>query len=261
MKPLPIIMAGTALAAVLVITSMTLRGNDEPDVPAIAETNAVEPTQSAAVPEQSSMSAEDEPPPPPPSDDNIEFFEDAAELDSETVSRLFNIEDRRGQTISPQAWEAARAAPSWEARDEPAPHLPLEAGERDDGRAFIDFNRLKLDGLQAGERMELNIPQQARNYTFVVQDVEEHGGGIASWNGHLDGLPTTYSTTITQGPEHTYGGISTPDGHYTIEIHGDSGWIVSTDTISVYDPNEPHAPIPPELGGEEEGAHRHHHRH
>lgn len=245
------------IAAGLVAVAV-LRGIDAPDpIEPVASAESSEPDNGAP---GRSMGVSDETltPPPPPNQAEVELIPGTADLDPETVSRLLTIERRRGEMVSIEAWEAANSAPTWFEREVPGPGLPLEDDEVEDGRVFLDFNRLKLDGAQPGDQLDLRIPQLARTYTVTIEEVREHGAGIFSWGGRLEGLPPNYTAVITQGPRHTHGGITTPEGHYTIEVHGGSGWIVSTDTISRYGEGVPHAPVPPELA-EEEGDRSHRH--
>jgi|SRR5690625_31180 len=249
---------GGLLIAAGLVGAVVLRGADAPHrIEPTASAESSEPDNGAA---RTDMAANGEAlaPPPPPNQAEVELIPGAADLDPDTVSRLLTIERRRGEMVSVEEWEAASAAPAWSEREVPGPGLPLEEDEVEDGRVFLDFNRLKLDGAQPGDQLDLRIPQLARTYTVTIEEVREHGAGIFSWGGRLEGLPPNYTAVITQGPRHTHGGIATPEGHYTIEVHGGSGWIVSTDTISRYGEGVPHAPVPPELA-EEEGDRSHRH--
>ena len=154
-------------------------------------------------------------------------------------------ERRREPAMSKEAFEEAVSATlAWSVEDEPAAGLPLAIDEIHDGREFISFNRNKIETLMPGDEMELPIHQINTQYKMVVEEVIQHGDGNITWNGFLKGESSEYSVSITQGEKNTYAGISTPEGHFTLEVHNNDGWTVSTKTLAKFNANEPDYLLP-----------------
>lgn len=234
MKRLVAIAVGVTTCAAL--ASIALRQPIEDAVPRLPR----EP-----LPASAATTPGDVKPPPPPSAEMLDPYGSAEGME-EDMRLLVTVQSRRGVDVPLDDLRQAMQQAPWTASTHPAPHLPLTPEERQDGRAFVKFNRLKLESLRIGDRYAVAIPQLGREYSLVIEEIQEHEPGITSWNGRLEGMPPHFTSAITQGPEYTYGGIATPEGHFTLEVHGTNGWIVSTDTISVYDPSQPHVLIPPE---------------
>lgn len=233
---------------VLAVAVVVLRGTgQEAPLPASETASAPEPKPKA---QSSESTLEEQEPARKAEEEADEAAAKAAGLDEQDLDRLEAARVRRGD-VSVEEFKRAQSEPMWKPVDNPPEHLPVSEEERNDGRAFIEFNRLKLDSLQEGDKLPVSVPQLGRDYTIQVNEVKTHESGIVSWNGRLEGMPPSYTTSITQGPKHTHGGITTPEGHYTLEVHGNDGWIVATDTIYQQDPDQPDVLTPPEPGKKE----------
>jgi hypothetical protein len=176
--------------------------------------------------------------------------------------RLNVMHERRPeQKFDPtEVHQAMQRKNAWAARADVPTDLPLEEKALHDGRQFIHFDSLKLETLVPGEEVLVPIAETQREYAVKIESVVDNGFGALTWNGHIDtGDGTPYSVSFTRGPELTVGGIETPEGHYVVQAHGQTGWIASASLLfKVPNPDVSDAIIPPAEVPPEE---THHHEH
>jgi hypothetical protein len=91
----------------------------------------------------------------------------------------------------------------------------------------VRINPAEFKELQAGDRIELNIPQLSTPYAAFIDDVIEHGNGDMSWRGHLAGYEDPYAVVFTMGNSAHFATITTPEGAYLLEATDSSGWMVA----------------------------------
>ncbi|MGB3620195.1 MAG: hypothetical protein WBA20_02515 [Ketobacter sp.] len=176
--------------------------------------------------------------------------EDYPDLDM----RLHEMNGRSaGKTYDPEEVKQVLFEESaWEASDKPGDELALSDEEIGDGREFIQFKRLKLDSLVAGDQLDIPINQTGKTYQAEITQAVVNSDGSVTWNGQLmdelgdvsseSGSP--YSVTITSGQAIVSGGIFTPEGHFVIEAVGEQGWIANASTLFKFDENKPDYVIP-----------------
>jgi hypothetical protein len=148
--------------------------------------------------------------------------------------RVYEVQARRnGQHIDPaQLWLASQQPNAWTPVNNSSDALNLSDEERNDGRKFIEFSPLKLESLVAGDTLEIDMGAAGQSFKAKIDEVRsEDNGKNVTWTG--DSLDTNYPghLTITKGDTLIVGGITTPDGHYELQVHGNEGWIVSSATI------------------------------
>lgn len=141
---------------------------------------------------------------------------------------------------------------AWTATDDPGERLELNAEQISDGREFIQFRRLKLDSLVAGDQLEIPIQQTGKTYQAEITQAVVNVDGSVTFNGQLmdelgavsseSGSP--YSVTITSGKDIVSGGIFTPEGHFVLEAVGNQGWIANASTLFTFDESKPDYVIP-----------------
>lgn len=165
--------------------------------------------------------------------------------DYPTLSMRFEeIQARRaGHGLALQQLPRLLATPeAWVEDDAVADGLVLEDDERLDGRVFIRFNPDKLESLVAGDRVQLPVSAHKTSYTFQVDSVEVHDDASLTWTGRLLEFDRDNQVTFTQGQSMTYGGITTPEGSFVIQVEGNRGWLVDAGTLFKGECEE--APVP-----------------
>jgi hypothetical protein len=87
---------------------------------------------------------------------------------------------------------------------------------------------------------EINLPMKQitskSNLTMIVDSVGERSG--LTWNGHLKEFSSENQVTLTRGKNLIVGGITTPEGHYVVQIYGNVGWIANGFTLFRASPND-----------------------
>ena len=176
--------------------------------------------------------------------------------------RLHEMQSRRqGGDYDPDAVEQAVLEPTaWKNSEAPGSDLDLTDEEKQDGREFIQFNRLKLETLVSGDTLDIPIAQTGQTYQAKITHSEVNNDGSVTWHGQLhdelgplnndSGKP--YEVTFTSGNTMVSGGIFTPDGHFVLESANEQGWIGNASTLFKFDENEPDFIIP---GAEDEHDH------
>lgn len=152
------------------------------------------------------------------------------------ADRLNEIRNRRqGADQNAQAiYDAMQQPYAWEASDTPADHLPLTQEQAMDGREFIEVNPAKIESLLPGDTLEIQIGQINGVYTAKIDQAMVGVGDSVNWEGHLEnvpGLPGKSHVFLTKSGSLIVGGITTPHGHFELEAHNGSGWIVSSKTL------------------------------
>jgi hypothetical protein len=155
---------------------------------------------------------------------NFETFKD----------RVYEVQARRnGQPIdAAQLWQASQQPNAWKPLADTPDSLNLTAEEMRDGRRFIEFNPLKLESLARGDTLEIDMGEAGKSFKVEIDGVRsEDDGRNVTWTG--DSLDANYPghLTITKGDTLIVGGITTPDAHYELQVHGNKGWIVSSATL------------------------------
>lgn len=150
--------------------------------------------------------------------------------------RLNEIKNRRGAEVmdanilndvihSPTAWLSIESL---------SDQFPLTLEERLDGREFIQLNPMKIESLVAGDEIEFSISQNNGHYTARIDHVQVGNDNTVSWVGHLENVPGLEGASqvyLTRGESLLVGGITTPNGHFEIEVRGNEGWIASSATL------------------------------
>lgn len=134
------------------------------------------------------------------------------------------------------AQEVARAVARrdmWSSTDAVATEkIPLEEEQLHDGRQLVQFSPLKLESLQAGDRVAIDITEANTAYEVVIDRVKKHDYDSISWYGHIDGNDgQRYQVSFTRGESLTVGGIDTPAGNFQLQAHDDAGWIASSGSL------------------------------
>ncbi len=166
------------------------------------------------------------------------------------AERLDAMQRRRpGEHFDPAAVAAAvQRDTAWAPAEEIPTELPLEPEEFSDGRQFIQFDSLKLETLMPGDNVKVRVEELGEDYTVVIDEIKKHDYSNISWYGHIDGDDgQTYSVSFTRGEGLTVGGLSTPEGHYVLQAHGNNGWIASSGLLYKIDPNVPDVIYPEDV--------------
>lgn len=171
--------------------------------------------------------------------------------------RLHEMTARRdGQAFDPaKVRDALAASAAWEPSDDAGAGLGLTEEERNDGREFIEFKRMKLETLVAGDTLELPLNQSGQTYQAEITQALANSDGSVTWHGKLvdelgavtDESGSAYNVTFTSGQRMASGGMFTPEGHFVIEAVGEQGWIANASTLFKFDENEPDYVIPDDL--------------
>jgi hypothetical protein len=142
--------------------------------------------------------------------------------------RLDVMSQRRpGVEFDPAAVDAAmNRETAWTSKTDLPTDLPLTPEELKDGRKFIELDSLKIETLVPGDQVTIAIEDHNKNYQMIIDVVENHDYETVSWRGHLDiGDGQSYPVSFTRGKQLTVGGISTPEGEFVLQAHGNTGWL------------------------------------
>lgn len=176
--------------------------------------------------------------------------DDVKEAYPQIADRLDAMQQRRPNlNFDPAEVAAATQRESaWAPAQETPKNLPLEAEELTDGREFIQLDSLKIETLMPGDSVKVAIQDTGEIYTVEMDRVEKHDYNSISWYGHIDGQDgQTYQVSFTRGESLTVGGLSTPDGHYVLQAHGNNGWVASSALLFKSDPNVPDVVYPEDV--------------
>ncbi|PAU65649.1 hypothetical protein BZL41_05610 [Pseudomonas sp. PIC25] len=163
--------------------------------------------------------------------------------------RLQEVLARRdGQAVDPKKlWTALQEKAAWKPLEGSPDQLPLTAEQRSDGREFISIDPLKIESLVPGDHLEVPIAQANQTYDVVIDHVRSTDGQSMTWSGHIEELSQDNQVTITRGNGLIVGGITTPQGLYALQAHGNQGWIATSATL--FKGGDKHIEVPSGQGG------------
>lgn len=162
--------------------------------------------------------------------------------------RVIEVSVRRNnEPVDHQAlWVASQSPEAWQPLESPSQSFGLSAEDMQDGREFISIDPLKIESLVPGDTLEIPIAQLGTTLVAHIHDVRsEDNGRNVTWTGQLEGLDAPNEITLTRGGTLIMGGISTPDGIYELQAHGNEGWIASGATL--FKGQDQQIIVPPEL--------------
>ncbi len=89
----------------------------------------------------------------------------------------------------------------------------------------VKLNAKALLAMRGGAEAELTLPDGAK-HVVVADLVQDQGGGITSWVGHVKGAGNASRVIVTTGPGGSYGAFETPTGTYRLLPGGAHDWLV-----------------------------------
>jgi len=89
----------------------------------------------------------------------------------------------------------------------------------------VRLNARALFELDYLDEVRLTLPSGA-THTVVFELAQDHGGGVASWVGHLKEHGNASRVILTRGPGGAFGLIETPEGTFRIVPGGEHDWLV-----------------------------------
>lgn len=135
------------------------------------------------------------------------------QLSAEEVARLME---------EPAAWAKGTFSPS-------DVDTPDERQRPASDKRYIEFNAKKIETLLQGDKLEIPVEAAKATYVMTVESVQNHGDGDITWSGSLDDDSGTYPVSFTQNQAAlTVGGVSTPSGHFLLEVRNGKGWILTS---------------------------------
>lgn len=162
-------------------------------------------------------------------------------------SRVSEINERRpSANISPEdVVEAVEKSEAWETREDPGVVAQkLSERELNDGRAFIEFDPVKVETLMPGDYMDIDIDVIGRVLEMKVENVDVFSDGNIVWQGKIvnqDGTDAENGTVnITQSSKVTVASIVLHDKDYVLESYGTDGWVSNAGALFTIDPNDDH---------------------
>ena len=147
---------------------------------------------------------------------------------------------REYQADEPQSQEVIEVLENTAEPAKPSPRSPtwqtvlessVPAGFRRptiDNVAYLEV--AGLDGLVAGDRLTIAIPQEDKTYTVNISDVTVSQSGNRSLSGFIDGQ-SIYRFLITVGSKQTFATLKTPGGQYQMEARDGIGRLIPTAAI------------------------------
>ncbi|WP_308366350.1 MULTISPECIES: hypothetical protein [unclassified Microbulbifer] len=168
-------------------------------------------------------------------------------------ARLEAMQERQpGRSFDPEkVVETMARTEAWERVATHPDDLPLTSEQKFDGREFIHFNPLRIETLMPGDTLKIPVWQLGTNFEMRVDYAETHKNGSVTWHGHLENYNESHRVVITVGEGLSLAGIDTPNGHYVLQAHGESGWIASSETLFKRNEHETDMVTPPKGGPEE----------
>lgn len=182
----------------------------------------------------------------------------------ELQERIAAMQQRRPnlQFSNSEVAAAVNRTTSWAPAEEIPRELPLQPEEFTDGRQFIELDSLKIETLMPGDKINVRVDNNTKDYQVTIDRIEKHDYNSISWFGHIQGDDgQKYSVSFTRGEQLTVGGLDTPDGHYVLQGHGDKGWVASSQLLfkvdtSVSDAIHP-ADVDPKYAPNQDSHHNH----
>lgn len=171
-------------------------------------------------------------------------------------SRVNAIKERRpdANITSEDIVDSLEKSQAWESKDDPGiAEQKLTPEELNDGRAFIEFDPVKVETLMPGDQMNIAIDSIGRTFEMEVENVKVYDDGNIMWQGRIineEGTDAENGTVnITQSTKVTVATVVLRETDYTLESYGTDGWIVDSSTLFKVDPNHTDIEIPPEEHG------------
>ncbi len=115
-------------------------------------------------------------------------------------------------TVSAWEWAALDQTPSF------------TVSEQVTQKTAVTFDAASLKQVTQGDRVDLPLPA-GQQYTAQVDHVKTMPNGDRNWQGHLADTETHYPVVFTLGTATAFATITTPEGSYTLETVGGSGWV------------------------------------
>ncbi|MBB3061170.1 hypothetical protein [Microbulbifer rhizosphaerae] len=167
-------------------------------------------------------------------------------------ARMEAMQERHpGRSFDPEkVVETMARTEAWERVATHPDDLPLTPEQKYDGREFIHFNPLRIETLMPGDTLQIPVWQLGTHFEMRVDRAETHKNGSVTWHGHLENYNESHRVVITVGEGLSLAGIDTPNGHYVLQAHGESGWIASSETLFKRNEQETDMVIPSKEGPE-----------
>ena len=134
---------------------------------------------------------------------------------------------------------------AWSTRDDPGVlQQKLSTKELNDGRAFVEFDTGKVETLMPGDHLDVPVDSIGQVFDMRVDSVKQFEDGNIMWKGTImNGEGGT--VTITQSRQVTLASVVLREQDFTLESHGEDGWIVDSSVLFKVNPNVSDAIIPP----------------
>lgn len=127
----------------------------------------------------------------------------------------------------------------WEISGTSPMETSLELNEKIKTYEPINIDKENAANVAVGEIVTLSLPG-AEEYLVVVAAVNINTNGETSWSGYLAEYADDYPVTFTLGEYASFATVATPEGLYSMETVGNSGWVYKTPDMSdLVDPNQP----------------------
>lgn len=155
-------------------------------------------------------------------------YDENQPLSEAMQARIAAMQERRPYwTFSPKdVVSAVGRSVLWTASEEIPQGLPLTQQEFTDGRYFIDFDNLKMESLMPGDRFNLHLVKDGQHYPVIIETMELQENNRITWYGKLlTAKGKSYKVSFTKGEHWASGELASPEGNYTLQAHGDKGWI------------------------------------
>lgn len=111
------------------------------------------------------------------------------------------------------------------ARQEEVPSAPA----REEGEKGLEISLIDLGGFQAGDELDLFIPQEGTSYRGRISTVEMTSSGNRVLSGKFEG---GHRFIFTVGQFQTFGSVQTDKGRYQLETRDGNGRIISLSAIN-----------------------------
>lgn len=162
-------------------------------------------------------------------------------------SRLNQIIKRRPTiNISPEdVLSSLEKKHAWTTKDQPGTLVQkLNNDELNDGRAFINFDPIKVETLMPGDYMDIAIESIGQTLEMKVNSVNTFKDGNIQWQGNIINSDDDGTVYITQSEHVTVASVILSQTDYTLESHGEDGWIVDSAVLFKVNPTDIDTVIP-----------------
>jgi len=100
-----------------------------------------------------------------------------------------------------------------------------------EGAVQIQFDTSSLRSLQRGDKLVIEIPQTAKDYSVNIDKVVQHPGGITVIQARQD---DDVRLIMTLGQRNTFANLATLDGNFELVGNTSVGWLMPAENM---DPN------------------------